>query len=99
MSDSDQGKSLERARAARLDAERARRLARQISDEHSRASLLLYADHKDAEAAALERPPVVDPPPVIERHTQQQQMQQAQQGPSPVPDEAGDSPDKPADSS
>jgi len=87
VSASDQA-LLEEARVARAEAERARRLARQISDHRSRDSLLHFARTKEATAVELEQRAFNTKPPVIQEHAQVQQMQQAQLV-QDEPDESG----------
>jgi hypothetical protein len=95
MTESDPDGLLARARTARAEADRSRRLARQISDDQSRDTLRAHADRLEAEAEALERQARAVAPPVVQRHAQPQQMQQAQVA---QPDQDDDTPAKPAKS-
>lgn len=64
------------AATKRDSAQRARRLALQLTDPMDRSRLLAFADQLDVEAAALEEGRPLPPPPQV-THVQQQPQQQA----------------------
>ncbi len=66
------------ARAKRIAAARARRLAQNLFDD-DRKRVLAFAQDLEAEATELEREATVVLPPVSHQHVQQQQHQQQQQ--------------------
>ena len=67
------------ARAKRMAAARARRLAQNLFDD-DRKRVLAFAQELETEAAELERPATVAMPPVTQQQIQQQPQQQQQAG-------------------
>ena len=93
MSDSDPDGLLQRARAARVEAARARRLADQEPDDTKRISLARFASDMEARAIALEKQAFTIIPPSVRTHATPQQMQQAQVTPAKT-DESDETPQK-----